>query len=88
MNRADRRRLKRVANQALKTAMRVRPGVKHPAPDSVTLVGGPMDGWIVKPDAPALRPDWCTTWPDSVAAKNAPGLYVAAGPGQARWERL
>jgi hypothetical protein len=31
--------------------------------DVVILKGGPMDGWIVAPDAPALRPDWAETWP-------------------------
>jgi hypothetical protein len=29
----------------------------------VTLVGGPMAGWIVPPNAPALHPDWYRTWP-------------------------
>lgn len=88
MNRADSRRLKRVAAKALKNAATGKPGISHPVPESVTLAGGPMDGWIVKPDAPALQPDWCLSWPASVAAKNAPGLYVRSGPGRARWEPL
>lgn len=25
---------------------------------TVDLEGGPMDGWIVAPEAPALRPEW------------------------------
>lgn len=53
MNRAQRRQLKRdVKKMAGKTARR------NPGQDFVTLKGGPMDGWIVKPDAPALDPDW------------------------------
>jgi hypothetical protein len=88
MNRADKRRLKRVAAKALKRATAGKPGVAHPVPASVTLTGGPMDSWVVKADAPALRPDWCLTWPESVAAANDPGMYVADGPGRARWERL
>lgn len=30
---------------------------------SVLLRGGPMDDWVVKPDAPCLRPDWYLTIP-------------------------
>lgn len=53
VNRAQRRDLKRqVKKMAGKVARRT------PGKDFVTLKGGPMDGWIVKPDAPALEPDW------------------------------
>lgn len=50
MSRADRRRLERTIRRSKRLA--------HPVPGSVTLRGGPMDGWIVKPDAPALQSDW------------------------------
>lgn len=29
----------------------------------IALHGGPMDGWLVLPGAPALRPDWYRTLP-------------------------
>lgn len=84
MNRADRRALKRRVQRAVKKG----DGVKHPVPDSVVLRGGPMDGWIVKPNAPALRADWHETWPEAVAAANTPGRYVLdEGGKQARWEK-
>lgn len=54
MNRAQRRSLKRVVAHAIKG----KPGLLHPVPDSVVLHGGPMASWIVKPNAPALEPDW------------------------------
>lgn len=83
MNRADRRRLQRTARKAMKG---IKTGqLEHPVPESVTLLRGPMDGWVVKPDAPALRPDWYTTWPLSVAAKHKPGRYVLDGT-RARWQ--
>lgn len=90
MNRTDRRRLKRAANKALK-GIRTR-NLAHPVPDSVQLVGGPMDGWSVKPGAPALQADWCLNWPPSIAARHRPGMYVedptSTRPRQARWEPL
>lgn len=72
MNRAERRDLQRRARKAIK-------GIKtgnlaHPVPDSITLDGGPMTGWIVKPDAPALHPDWIRGLWEARAA----GLYNAA----------
>lgn len=69
MNRRQRRALKATV-------------VTHPTPDSIVLRGGPMDGWVVKPDAPALQRDWWHTWPLSIRARFAPGRYappVAAG---------
>lgn len=42
----------------------------------VRLRGGPMDGYVVYDDAPALRDDWYTTWPPSVADMHRPGHYV------------
>lgn len=50
---------------------------------SVALRGGPMDGWVVTPDAPALRPDWYRTLPlrrNSLLAVMAGGPTLAAGP--------
>lgn len=83
MNRAQRRSLKRPIAQKLK------PDLKHPVPRSVVLSGGPMDGWIVKPDAPALQADWHETWNVNVAPSLAgwqPGRYVIAATGKtAEW---
>lgn len=72
MNRQARRAFERRLQTEVKTGT-----LKHPAPDSVVLAGGPMDGWVVKPDAPALRPDWHRTWPPTIAARHAPGHYAA-----------
>lgn len=69
MNRTQRRSLKRTAAKAMKQ----RGSLKHPVPESVTLKGGPMDGWIVTPDAPALAPDWRADYIELEAAK----LYLA-----------
>ena len=79
MSRADRRALER----RLRSATR---NLAHPVPDSVSLLGGPMDGWVVKPDAPALRPDWAASWPPSVARRSRPGRYELEPDGKrARW---
>lgn len=88
MNRQQRRALER----KLATSFRAeRSGLEHPVPTSFRLEGGPMDGWVVKPTAPALRPDWHTTWPDSVRSRWAAGTYVIAdedrGPGRVRSRR-
>jgi len=83
MNRAQRRSLKRTI------ARKLRPDLKHPVPNSVVLSGGPMDGWIVKPEADALRPDWYTTWNVNIAPSLAnwqPGRYLRAADGKtAAW---
>ena len=66
---------------------------------TVELHGGPMDGWLVTPDAPALKPDWYRTLPlpprqtfwgwlrrkpaEQVTAR--PGRYVVDGDGSATW---
>ena len=42
----------------------------------VRLRGGPMDGYAVHDDAPALTDRWFKTWPTSVAEKHRPGRYV------------
>jgi hypothetical protein len=67
----------------------------------VILAGGPMDGWVVAPDAPALQPDWYTTVParprsflsrmTGKAATPAPGRYVlepGAVPARATWQLI
>ena len=41
----------------------------------VRLHGGPMDGWLVKPDAEALAIDWYMTWPPNVRTRFTPGQY-------------
>jgi len=41
----------------------------------VRLVGGPMDGWIVSPDAPALDPEWPAPEPWK-------GCYVGIEPDE------
>lgn len=58
MNRAQRREMQRQVTKIAKG----KGTLKHPAPDSVTLKGGPMDGWVVAPHAPALEPDWREKW--------------------------
>lgn len=69
--------MNRAARRSLERNLRKQTGkLNHPVPDSVTLRGGPMDGWIVKPDAPALEPDWYTTWTPNIAAAWQPGRYV------------
>ncbi len=70
-----------------------RNALKHPIPASVALEGGPMDGWVVKPDAPALQPAWYRTWPPTVAERHEPGRYGtpvvdARGVQRAVWQAL
>jgi hypothetical protein len=60
--------------------------------DVIRLIDGPMDGYLVRPGAPALRKGWYKTWPSSVAVRFSPGRYEAAKPDedgtrQARWVR-
>lgn len=88
MNRGQRRALVKRIGSALRRG-------GH-APDAVLLEGGPMDGWIVKPDAACLQPDWATAYrplgnlgiPPSVAeAARTGGRYVlTADRRTARWE--
>lgn len=78
MNRSDRRALQRAIWNAV-------------VPGSVALIGGPMDGWAVEPDAPALRPDWHETWNVNVAPSLAnwePGRYVQRDGNVAEWQEL
>lgn len=49
MNREERRRLQRATKAKIR---------KDGKDRGVMLRGGPMDGWFVKIDAPALRPEW------------------------------
>jgi hypothetical protein len=65
MSRAQRRHLK----DTVKRMVRTGGGLKHPVPDSVVLHGGPMDGWIVKPDAPALEADWRARYIEEAARR-------------------
>lgn len=56
----------------------------------VRLVGGPMDAWLVRDDAAALRPDWYKSWTDEIAREFEPGGYVVSsemedGARVARW---
>lgn len=71
MNRKMRRELERLSRRQVVATSAGNSGVM--------LHGGPMDGYYVTADAPALHPDWYTTWPESVAAKNRPGRYVKVG---------
>lgn len=43
-----------------------------------------MDGWVVKPGAPALQPEWYRTWPPATKREWAPGRYVLEGQ-EATW---
>lgn len=47
--------------------------------EAVKLSGGPMDGWIVKPDAPALREGWYATLPQPHKDRFKPGRYYLSG---------
>lgn len=87
MSRAD-----RAARKAMK---HIRTGqLTHPVPESVQLKGGPMDGYIVKPDAPALKPEWINGLHEARAA----GLYnaslsptgetIAPPKGATKWAEL
>jgi hypothetical protein len=38
-----------------------------------------MDGWVVRPAAPALGPEWWRTWPPTTARQWKPGRYVRDG---------
>lgn len=61
MNRADRRRIQRLAQKPGRLAEHIARDLPKGKPIdtvSITLVGGPMDGWVVKPDAAALQADW------------------------------
>ena len=61
MSRAERRRLEKLARKPGRLAAEIAGGIKRGKPidtGAITLVGGPMNGWLVKPDAPALQPDW------------------------------
>lgn len=59
----------------------------------VRLVGGPMNGFLVYRNAPALSADWYRTWPQSIASESHPGQYVVTGEMEqdellARWREL
>lgn len=71
------RRARRAARKVDLTAGRL----EHPIPDSVTLRGGPMAGWIVSLEAPVLRPDWWST----VDPLISPEIHRHFTPG--RYER-
>lgn len=81
--------LNRHARRSLARTLERDPAAARGRPASVALAGGPMDGWVVKPDAPALRPNWHTTWPPTVAARFSPGVYpepvLVAGVLTSRW---
>jgi hypothetical protein len=59
----------------------------------VRLRGGPANDWLVTDDAPMLRDDWHTTWPEFLTAEYRRGRYVLAEEMEpdarvARWEEL
>lgn len=59
----------------------------------VRLIGGPMDGFLVFRDAPALSGDWHRTWPPNITSAFRPGRYVIAGEMEqdtllARWQEF
>ena len=63
--------------------------VRRSGKPGVRLHGGPQDGWLVLPDAPNLRADWYTTWPEGIAAVFRPGRYVMGSDGgDAVWTSL
>jgi hypothetical protein len=57
--------------------------------EGVRLGGGPMDGYLVRADAPVLGPDWYRTWPPRLAARNRPGRYLlSADRRRAQWASI
>lgn len=72
--------MNRAARRALKSQM------KRRGHEVVTLKGGPMDGWIVKVGAPALRPEWRSLYIEAAAE----GLYREGPRGwmKPKWDRL
>jgi hypothetical protein len=60
--------------------------IREDGEDGIRLNGGPMNGWLVLADAPALMPDWYKTWPPGIAEKHEPGRYEVAASGTwAEW---
>lgn len=58
--------------------------VRESGEDGVRLVGGIMDGWLVRRDADALKPGWYETNPANLTA--GPGRYVLSESGShAEW---
>lgn len=72
MNRNQRRTLGRAMRRAGKVV--------------ITLRGGPMDGWLVKQDAPCLQPEWRAKYLEAAAEQ----LYRAGPRGflKPKWDRL
>ena len=63
-----------------------REAARASGPLSIHLLGGPMAGWLVKPQAPVLLPDWWESWPESIAERWWPGFYeLLEEQHQARW---
>ena len=55
------------------------------APETVRLRGGPMNNWLVTPDAQALRRDWWFTLPPRIASRwPTYGSYVRVGDERGR----
>ena len=82
MNRAQRRNLKATVKRMVKGG-----GLAHPVPGSVVLRGGPMDGWITKPDAPALQPDWRAKYLEAEAI-GLHALTLFGTSADPRWSEL
>lgn len=60
--------------------------VSESGEQGIRLVGGPMDGWLVLPDAPAFERDWWQTLPDWA---KEPGYYeLFPDSDAAQWRRL
>ena len=51
----------------------------------ITLKGGPMDGWLVKENAPCLEPDWREKYLEAVAEQ----IYRDANKGwlKPKWDK-
>jgi hypothetical protein len=79
MNRADRRHLQRATAKAIEKATSRRPaGLTHAPPTgNITLIGGPMNNWVVRPNAPALKPEWHAGLIEAIAAGLVPpGMWA------------
>lgn len=64
MNRQQRRKLQRASK-------------REAGSDPVMLKSGPMDGWYVPPEAPALKPDWRTDGRYERTGQDIDGIEVA-----------
>jgi hypothetical protein len=59
--------------------------VQEEGEEGIRLRGGPMDGWLVREDAPAFRPDWYQSLPGWSQEELKPGHYERRSDTEAEW---